>query len=84
VFTRQEIKALQHFRPENCGSTPHLLDFTGDFVDAGTDKKGMVDGYAIFIFITKVPGERLTYDKYWKLSLAERDEIRVAFKEAIL
>lgn len=83
-FTKQEIEALWHLRRENCGSTPQLLNTIGDFPAPGVDEQEMVDGYAVFILMTKVPGEPLTYDKYWKLLESERDEIRAAFKEALM
>lgn len=82
--TMQELKALTHFHREGCDSTPHLLDFVGDFIEEGVDEQEMVDGYAVFILMAKVPGERLDYHKYWNRSETQRDEIRAAFKEALL
>ncbi|KAF2785889.1 hypothetical protein K505DRAFT_261098 [Melanomma pulvis-pyrius CBS 109.77] len=84
--TLDEIKALTHLRREGCKSTPHLLGHVANPMEEeeGIDEQKMAEGYAVFILMTKLPGERIDYHKYWKLSKTQRDEIRAAFKEALL
>jgi hypothetical protein len=38
----------------------------------------------VFILMTKVPGERMDYSMFWSKAVEEREEIRRAFKTALL
>ena len=43
----------------------------------------MSGGYAVFILMTKIPGEQLNYDTFWGKDEEEREAIRRAFKVAL-
>lgn len=79
-----EIEALAHLRMSNCASTPHLLAYGKDTLDEGIDEQGMVGGFVRFILMTKVPGRRLTVKEFQNFDLCQRDEIREAFKKALM
>jgi hypothetical protein len=50
----------------------------------GVDKEGMPGGFAIFILMTKLPGKAITPSLLKDKTLEEREEIRAAFKKAIM
>lgn len=82
--TTNEINALGKFNECNCANAPHLLGAVQDVIRPRVDDEAMIHGYVAFILMTKVPGEHIDQKKYWALSVAERDEIRAAFREALL
>jgi hypothetical protein len=43
----------------------------------------MPEYYMICILMTKLPGEKLDYYKFWKAPIEEREEVRKAFKTAL-
>lgn len=83
-YTIQEIRALRHLKKTSCQHTPHLIDIDGTFVTADIDEAAMVGGYTIFMLMTKLPGQRIEYDMFWSKTLEERQEIRLAFKMAMM
>lgn len=83
-FTINEINALGRFRNSNSLHTPHLIDSMITQLPPGVDERGMIGGFAAFILMTKVPGERIAYESFWSRDKEEREEIRRAFKEALL
>jgi hypothetical protein len=83
-YTFDEIKGLRKFEKTQCAYTPHLLQVVGDWLPAGVDKEAMEGGFAVFMLMTKVPGEPLTYEMMNGKTTAERDEIRAAFKTAMM
>jgi hypothetical protein len=83
-YTTNEIIALRRLRKMNCLHTPHFLNNAWHYLKPGIDKQGMAGGYAVFILMTKVPGEPISYDSYKAKSREQRDEIREAFKTAQL
>ncbi|KAF2868847.1 hypothetical protein BDV95DRAFT_630513 [Massariosphaeria phaeospora] len=82
--TIQEQAALMWLGMNNAPYSPHLLAYGSDNVTPESDPERMVGGYIVFTVMTKLPGKRITIDWYWRLELAERDEIRKAFKTALL
>lgn len=44
----------------------------------------MSGGYVAFILMTKVPGEALNYEKFWAKDQKTREDIRRAFKAALM
>jgi hypothetical protein len=82
--TLSEFRALTWLAEVQSAHTPHYLSYAYLPVEEGIDEWGMVGGYMIFIVMTKVPGRRLSRSEFWSLSLSKRDEIRAAFKEALM
>ncbi|KAF1851550.1 uncharacterized protein K460DRAFT_351460 [Cucurbitaria berberidis CBS 394.84] len=82
--TVQEIAALRRSTDFRCQSAPQLLDFTETTVRPGMHEDCIVGGYLIFVLMTKTSGSRLPYDIFCKLSRAERDEFREAFRKALI
>lgn len=80
----QELLALRRSAESYCQSAPHLLDFIEADVQPGMHNEEMLGGYAIYTLMTKVPGSTLSYDSFCKKSRFERDEIRRAFKDALM
>ena len=83
-YTLNEIQALRKLAAGQCAHTPHLLDVVGDWQPHGVDDQGMNGGFAIFILMTKVPGEAITYETMREKTVEERDDIRAAFKTALM
>ncbi|KAJ4335984.1 hypothetical protein N0V87_005705 [Didymella glomerata] len=75
--------ALRQLRELECAYAPALLTFAGTVVCNGVYEDALVGGYSFFILMTKLPGQVLDLGQYCKLSPAERDEIRTAFREAL-
>jgi hypothetical protein len=82
-MTLDELDALQRFREHKCKSAPWLLDIAESPVQPGTHENEIVGGYMIWILMTKLPGERITYSTFCGKSLSERQEIRDAFRDAL-
>ena len=82
--TLNEIKALEQFRNTGCVHAPQLIDCMGVQLPLGIDPQIMVGGYAIFILMTKLPGSHLRWEDFWEKTEAEREEIRQAFKVALM
>ena len=82
--TLNEIKALEHFRNTGCVHAPQLIDCMGVQLPLGIDPQIMVGGYARFILMTKLPGSHLRWEDFWEKTEAEREEIRQAFKVALM
>lgn len=64
--------------------TPHLLGAFGDWLPAGLDEQGMDSGFIVFILMTKVSGQPLTYEKIQSKTCQERDEVRATLKKAAM
>jgi hypothetical protein len=82
--TLNEIKALEQFRNTGCVHAPQLIDSMGVQLPPGIDPQIMVGGYARFILMTKLPGSHLQWEDFWGKTEAEREEIRQAFKVALM
>ena len=82
--TTDEIAALRHLRKVGCCYTPWFIDYGTDKVEPGMDRHGMVGGYVYYIVMTKVPGKKITAAWLASLPKKKRDEIRQAFKEALM
>ncbi|KAF2868630.1 hypothetical protein BDV95DRAFT_596962 [Massariosphaeria phaeospora] len=80
--TLDEIAALERLGSKTCEHAPWLYEVWWGTVQPDIHE-GIVGGYMALILMKKVPGKRLSYYEYWKLSLAQRDEIRQAFKKAL-
>ena len=79
-----EAAALERLGALECKHAPALLDVAIRTVQSSTHEEAIPGGYLVFLLMTKLPGKRITYRDFWGLSLQERDEIRNAFKEALL
>lgn len=82
--TLNEAAALDRLGELECKHAPALLDVAIKTMQPGTHEEEIPGGYLVFLLMTKLPGKRITYRDFWGLSLQERDEIRNAFKEALL
>ncbi|KAF1955192.1 hypothetical protein CC80DRAFT_594384 [Byssothecium circinans] len=83
--TTDEIHALRLLDDGESSHTPRLWGFLATTVkQRGNHFEEIVGGYFCFMLMSKVPGKRIEYDWYWALSKEERDEIREAFKVALL
>lgn len=82
--TVYEIIALDHFRQTNSVHTPRLIDTMITQLPPNVDEQGMTGGYAAFIVMNKVPGRRLKLEEFWDMNMEQRNELRQAFKEALL
>lgn len=83
-YTSNEIIALRRLRKLDCAYTPQFLDNAAYRLKADIDKQGMEGGFMIAVLMTRVPGKQITYDMFWNLNQEKRDEIREAFKTALL
>jgi hypothetical protein len=81
--TVQEITALRQHLDHECQSAPQLLGFAETEVDPCIHEYGIVGGYVIIILMSKVPGSTISYETLCKMSSAQRDDIRQAFKQAL-
>ncbi|KAG9205501.1 hypothetical protein G6514_008143 [Epicoccum nigrum] len=84
VHTLNEIKALEHSRNTGCVHAPQLIDSMGVQLPPGIDPQIVVGGYARFILMTKLPGSCLQWEDFWGKTEAAREEIRQAFKVALI
>jgi hypothetical protein len=82
--TIREFLALSALTKGNSTYTPHLLAYVCEKVWEELDVLGMVGGYVVYTIMTKLPGTRLNYKTYWEFPLEKREEVRAAFKEALL
>ncbi|KAF3002450.1 hypothetical protein E8E13_004785 [Curvularia kusanoi] len=82
--TVDEIKTLDRFRSTGCVHTPQLINVICINSLSGIYQESMAGGYTKFIFMTKLPGKRLEWDTFWGKTKEERDEIRLAFKVALM
>jgi hypothetical protein len=81
----KEVEALRLLgEAKNCAYTPQLLTYAGYNVKEDIDSQGIVDGYMLFMLMTKVPGQPISSDYYWALPISKREEIRQAFKTALM
>jgi len=55
-----------------------------DYAEDRRDEQAMVGGFAIFLLMTKVPGECIEYNMFWSKTEEQREEIRHAFKKAVM
>ncbi|KAH6642940.1 hypothetical protein C7974DRAFT_386433 [Boeremia exigua] len=86
-YTESELIALRHLRDLDCAYTPHYLEAGAFRLTPEVDEERiiMAGGYMIGILMTKVPGQKISYDDFWYDKVKEeRDEIRAAFKTALL
>jgi hypothetical protein len=82
-MTVNEVEALLRFRYCGCKSAPWLLDIAECVVQPGIHEKEIVGGYMNLLLMTKLPGERITYNMLREKSLSERQEIRDTFRDAL-
>ncbi|KAJ4366342.1 hypothetical protein N0V83_007978 [Neocucurbitaria cava] len=82
--TVQEIVALQRSLDLQCQNAPQFLDFAESAVQPGMHREGIFRGYCVVTLMTKVPGFRVPYTTFCGWSPAQRDEMREAFKKALL
>ncbi|KAH3911336.1 hypothetical protein HBH56_133530 [Parastagonospora nodorum] len=83
-YTLNEVQALRKLGDKQCTHTPHLLGVVGDWLPSGLDEQGMENGFVVFILMTKVSGEPLTYEKMQSKTCKERDIVRAALKKAAM
>lgn len=83
-FTRNELRALKRFRETNCAHTPHFLNAASGRLPEGVDKLGVTGGFAVFILMTQVPAQPLTYKIMKSKTTEERNELCNAFKTALM
>jgi hypothetical protein len=82
--TQDEAAALERLGIMKCKYAPWLLDFASDTLQAGTHEEEIAGGFIVYTLMTKMPGKRLTCENFWGRSLKDREEIRAAFKKALL
>jgi hypothetical protein len=82
--THDEAAALERLGIMQCKHAPRLLDFASDTLQPGTHEEEIAGGFIVYTLMTKMPGKRLTYENFWSRPLKHREEIRAAFKEALL
>ncbi|KAF1828219.1 hypothetical protein BDW02DRAFT_260714 [Decorospora gaudefroyi] len=82
--TLYEIPALHHLSEVDCAYTPHLLGYMADYMMDGVDDQAMAGGYTVFMLMNKISGEPLGHDLFWKKDVETREEIRRAFKVALM
>ncbi|KAH7138575.1 hypothetical protein B0J11DRAFT_422148 [Dendryphion nanum] len=83
--TINEVGALLQFRQKHSRHTPKLLNFVTDVVPSNVNGVVMVGGYIVFILMTKVPGKQISHNEFHnELTVLERNEIRQAFKKALI
>jgi hypothetical protein len=82
--THDEAAALERLGIMQCKHAPRLLDFASDTLQAGTHEAEIAGGFIVYTLMTKMPGQRLTYENFWSRPLKHREEICAAFKEALL
>ncbi|KAF2853488.1 hypothetical protein T440DRAFT_444385 [Plenodomus tracheiphilus IPT5] len=82
-YTENEIRALRRLTEVKCAYAPRLLDSAMDNVLEEVDEQAMPGGYAVFMLMTKVPGEALDWKTFWSLDQDAREEVRCAFKVAM-
>ncbi|KAL8651993.1 MAG: hypothetical protein Q9210_002945 [Variospora velana] len=91
AFTTQEIGMLERLTAERCSVTPTLLA-----VKVGTQDESlfsgpgfntpwfMPGGYIVYILMAKIPAQPLDINSFWSFTKDERDEVRSAFKKALM
>jgi hypothetical protein len=82
--TANEIAVLRHLAAQQYQHAPWLLDVLMLPVANSDHSLGIIGGYFGFTLMTKLHGTRLTYGYMNSLSRAQRDEIREAFKLALM
>jgi hypothetical protein len=82
--TVREVIALRRLTDAQCRSAPHLLRFIETGVPHGLHEYGIVGGYVVMTLMTKMPGAALPYSTFCKMSREQRDEVREAFRSALL
>jgi hypothetical protein len=84
-FTHNELRALRRFRETDCAPrTPPFLNAAGARLQEGVDKLGVTGGFAVFIIMTQVPAQPLTYKMMKSKTTEERSELCNAFKTALM
>ena len=79
-----ELQVLRHLSEQGCTHAPELLNLMPTTVRPKRDTHAVVGGYLVFIIMTRVSGEAINFHEFCKLPLAERDEIREKFREALM
>ncbi|KAI8933625.1 hypothetical protein NX059_009350 [Plenodomus lindquistii] len=82
--TKIEINALKHLTDLNSAHAPHLLDVAVNDVRDDVDDKAMPGGYAVFMLMTKLPGEALSKETFWNMDEETREDVRHSFKDAMI
>jgi hypothetical protein len=83
-YTLNEVQALRKLGDKQCTHTPHFFRVVGDWLPSGLDKQGMENGFVVFILMTKVSGEPLTYKKMQSKTCKEKEIVRAALKKAAM
>lgn len=79
-----EVLALDQLAARQCHSAPWLLEVSVLPLGRSDHDLGIAGGHCVFILMFKVAGRRLTYNYLHGLSPTERQEIRDAFRLALL
>ncbi|RMZ67476.1 Vacuolar sorting-associated VPS28 [Pyrenophora seminiperda CCB06] len=83
--TVDEVAALDIFDKVELAHAPRLLGFAGESTAKGVDDdEAMHEGYTVFMLMNKLPGVTLNEDKFWNKDEETREEIRRAFKVALM
>ncbi|KAI1510961.1 hypothetical protein KJE20_09822 [Pyrenophora tritici-repentis] len=83
--TTKEFAALTHFKNGEFTHAPHILGFAVDnTAEEADDTEAMLGGYVVFMLMNKLPGEQITWAKCWSKEEKTREEIRCAFKVALM
>tara|TARA_R110002003_G_scaffold279_16_gene18139 strand:+ start:8213 stop:8542 length:330 start_codon:yes stop_codon:yes gene_type:complete len=82
--THDEAAALERLGIMQCKHAPRLPHFASDTLQPGTHEEEIAGGFIVYTLMTKMPGKRLTCENFWSRPLKDREEIRAAFKEALL
>jgi hypothetical protein len=84
MASKNEVHALRYFGKMGCPSTPHFWAWQHSTVTRETDDIGM--GWRVYYLHPDVESARSRLDPevYWTYPRPKRDEIRAAFKEALM
>ena len=83
-FTTEEMEALEIFGKAKCSSVPHLIEYWEGIVQAGVDNLAIPGGYMKIMFMNKLPEESLDREKLRNKTEEMRENIRRAFKVALM
>jgi hypothetical protein len=82
--TLDEINALERFRDSDCLHTPHLVVAETQRLAPELDKLSIPGGFLTWTIMTYVPGVRLVSTEFWEKPEWQREQIRQAFKIALM
>ncbi|KAJ4375715.1 hypothetical protein N0V86_007248 [Didymella sp. IMI 355093] len=82
--TSNEIQALKRFRDSDCPHTPHLIVAETQRLVPELDQLSIPEGFLTWTIMTHLPGVRLISTEFWEKPEWQREQIRQAFKIALM